>query len=115
MARALPTEFDLIQLYQQFCADLTQAQSLEAGVDRCVTLLEQCLTPRACGVGWGAVQRLRARAPHSNTQTHQPQPEELAQLGRGEPVIRVDGERIAAAFAPLRAQGALMGWLYIEE
>jgi signal transduction histidine kinase/putative methionine-R-sulfoxide reductase with GAF domain len=115
MARALPTEFDLIQLYQQFCADLTQAQSLEAGVDRCVALLESCFAPRACGVEWGMDRGLRVLGPNPGAQTHQPAPDELAQLRGGEPAIRADGEHIAACFAPLRAQGALMGWLYMEE
>jgi signal transduction histidine kinase/putative methionine-R-sulfoxide reductase with GAF domain len=115
MARALPTEFDLIQLYQQFCADLTQAQSLEAGVDRCVALLESCFAPRTCGVEWGVGHGLRVLGPNPGAQTHQPTPDELAQLRRGEPAIRADGEHIAAGFAPLCAQGVLMGWLYIEE
>jgi signal transduction histidine kinase/putative methionine-R-sulfoxide reductase with GAF domain len=115
MARALPTEFDLIQLYQQFCADLAQAQSLEAGVDRCVALLESCFAPRVCAVEWGLGQSLRTLGPNSGAQIHQPTPEELGQLKRGEPAIRADGERILAGFAPLRAQAALMGWLYVEE
>jgi signal transduction histidine kinase/transcriptional regulator with GAF, ATPase, and Fis domain len=115
MARALPTEFDLIQIYQQFCADLTQAQSLEAGVHRCVALLESCFAPRSCAVEWGVGQNLRILGPNPGAQTHHPSPEELAQLRGGEPVVRADGELVVAGFAPLRAQGALMGWLYIEE
>src|SRR5262245_65745191 len=106
MARALPTEFDLIQLYQQFCADLTQAQSLEAGVNRCVALLESCFASRVCGIEWGVSQSLRSLGPHPGAQTHQPTPEELAQLRQGEPAIRADGEQVVSAFAPLRPQGA---------
>ncbi|HET9221480.1 MAG TPA: GAF domain-containing protein, partial [Roseiflexaceae bacterium] len=114
MARALPTEFDLIQLYQQFCADLTQAQSLEAGVHRCVALLESCFAPRACAVEWGLGQELRSLRSNPAAPTHQPTPEELAKLRRGASAIRADGD-VVAGFAPLRALGALKGWLYVEE
>ena len=52
MARALPTEYAPTQLYQQFCADLAQAQSLGAVVDRCIAFMRTCFSPRSCGVAW---------------------------------------------------------------
>src|SRR5689334_15986916 len=59
MARALPTELDLTQLYQQFCAELTQVQTLMAGVDSCAALIESCFAPRSYSIVWDT-----GRGPH---------------------------------------------------
>ena len=115
MARALPTEFAPTQLYQQFCADLAQAQSLGAVVDRCIAFMGTCFSPRSCGIAWDSVGGPRVLGPQSDAPIPQPDTEERACLKNGETVSRVVGERVVECFAPLRAGGLLVGWLFVEE
>jgi signal transduction histidine kinase len=115
MAPALPTEFDQSQLYRRFCANLTQAETLRVGVDHCIAILETCFAPRFCGIVWDAGPGLRVRDPQPAAPAHYPSADEILQLKNGEHVIHSAGDRVAACFAPLRARGALIGWLFIED
>ncbi|MFL5803047.1 MAG: GAF domain-containing protein [Roseiflexaceae bacterium] len=115
MARALSAEFDQSQLYRQFCANLTQAETLRAGVDYCIAILETCFAPRSCGIGWDVSHGPRVREVHLAAPSMRPDADELLQLKNGELAIHSAGDRVVACFAPLRARGALIGWLLIED
>lgn len=115
MSRAVSSRIDSTRLYHQFCADLAQAQSLDAAVACCVALLDTCFTPRSSGIVWGARGSARVLGPDPATPPWAPDDEELLWLEKGELVIRVSGDRRFGCCAPLRARGMLAGWIFIEE
>jgi len=113
MALSFPAETDLAQHYSQLSADLAQAQNLEAGAACCVAMLEARFAPRGIQVVWDADQHPRVLCSDDQTAI-QPSAQELTQLGQGQLVLRRQGERVLACFAPLRARAELRGWLYLE-
>ncbi len=114
MAQALPTDIDLAQLCLQFSSDLAQSQSLEAGGSCCVSLIESCFAPRACQIIWDAGRGTRVLAPDPGVPPTHPDADELAKLQNGQLALRLASEHVVACFAPLRARGLLLGWLFVE-
>jgi K+-sensing histidine kinase KdpD len=115
MARALPAEFDVMQHYQQFCAELNQARSVQEAVASCVALLTTTLSPNTCAFIWKARRGPYQLYPSTPLAIAPPSPNELALLASGELVLRRDSSEVHASLAPLRASGELMGWIVLEQ
>ncbi len=113
MALSFPAETDLAQHYSQLSADLAQAQNLEAGAACCVAMLEARFAPRSSQIVWDADQCARVLSSDNQTPI-QPTVQELTLLKQGQLALRMQGERVLACFAPLRARAELRGWLYLE-
>jgi signal transduction histidine kinase/transcriptional regulator with GAF, ATPase, and Fis domain len=114
MPRSIPHEIDLVPIYQQFCADLAQAQSLAAGVASCVAFLDTYFTPESCQIVWSSGTNAHVLGPDRDTAPSLPTDEERTWLQQGELVLRFVGEHPYECFAPLRARGKLSGWLFIR-
>lgn len=114
MAHTLPAETDLSQIYSQLSAELAQASDLEAGARSCVAVIEAQLAPRLCQVVWADGHEAQVVAPDLDAPPRHPAPDELALLREGRLVFRMDGDRLAAVFAPLRTRAELLGWLYVD-
>src|SRR5687768_12693621 len=113
MAYAPPAEADQLQLYRQFCTNLTQAETLRAGVDACITIVEAYFAPRSCEIVWATNSDSRLPDPDPVALAQRPDTDELLRLKNGEIVIRSTGDHLEVCFAPLQARGALIGWLAI--
>jgi GAF domain-containing protein len=110
-----PIEVDFVQLHRQLSAELAQAQSLDAGVSSCLALIDSYFSPQSCQLAWGADRTAYPLGPRSEAPLHQPSAAELALLWQGELALCTAAGHVAAAFAPLRARGVLLGWIFIEK
>jgi GAF domain-containing protein/nitrogen-specific signal transduction histidine kinase len=108
-------EADISQLFSQLSADLAQARSMDEAATCCAQMLQTALTPFFCQLVWGSGDAMRRLGSHVDSALIQPNDEELAQLRAGQPALRVANEQVLACFAPLRARGELLGWLYVDQ
>src|SRR3954464_12936618 len=106
MPRTLPAEITYMQPYQRFCVAVTQADSMEVGVNHCVALLEQCFAPGACHVIWTPGRDTRILGPYAARAPKDPTADERLRLRCGELVLHVAGGQVTVCFAPLLARGA---------
>ena len=115
MERLVPSEIGNAPLYQQFCTDLTQASSLEAAVESCLALLDACFSPHWCQIVWAAGDSTRVLGSHPDAPPWLPNPHERALLEQGELALQTVGDRVVGCYAPLRARGALIGWIALRD
>ncbi|HEX5689862.1 MAG TPA: GAF domain-containing protein, partial [Roseiflexaceae bacterium] len=115
MAFVLSAASDVLSHYQQFCAALTQARTVQDAVQSCVTLFGETIAPHAGRLIWqtkdGSTQLYSAGTPSAT----EPNADELAGLARGELVLRKISADVLRCTAPLRARGELLGRLEIEQ
>ncbi|MFN8503871.1 GAF domain-containing protein [Kouleothrix sp.] len=114
MAYPSTADTELGHFYSQFAEHIAQARTLDDGVRCCIAALDSCFAPALAQLVWraGDEPRVLAGAPEP---IHQPTAQELASLEAGALALRGAAGRPAACFAPLRAQGELLGWLYVDE
>src|SRR5687768_15156702 len=108
-------EADLSQLFSQLSADLAQAQSIDEAASYCAHMLQAALAPYSCQLVWGGGDARRQLGVHTESALIQPDAQELALLHAGQLTLRADGDQVLACFAPLRARGDLLGWLYVDQ
>jgi signal transduction histidine kinase len=108
-------EADLSQLFSQLSADLAQAQSIDEAATYCAHMLQAVLAPYSCQLAWGSGDARRQLGVHTESALIQPDAQELALLHAGQLALRADGDQVLACFAPLRARGDLLGWLYVDQ
>ncbi len=114
MAHPSLLEADLSQLFTQLSADLAQAQGMDEAANCCAQLLQSVLAPYFCQLVWGSGDTIRRLGAHTESPLIQPHAQELALLHMGQLAPRMTGEQVLACFAPLRARGELLGWMYVD-
>ncbi len=82
MACALPTETDQLQIYRQFCANLTQAETLQAGIASCIAIVETWFAPAFCTIVWETSYGPRVRDPYPTALAHSPDANEILRLSK---------------------------------
>jgi signal transduction histidine kinase/putative methionine-R-sulfoxide reductase with GAF domain len=115
MTQSPSVEGEIAQIYRQVSNDFAQVQSLNEGVNCCVTLLDSYFSPQSSQIVWDAEGHPNALGPAPNAPLERPNAAELTLLQSGSIALRIVGERVTAVFAPLRARAALLGWLFVEE
>jgi signal transduction histidine kinase/putative methionine-R-sulfoxide reductase with GAF domain len=115
MARPFLVETDLSQPFSQLSADLAQARSMEEAATCCAHVLQSALAPYFCQFVWGSGDALRQLGAPAGSSLLQPDAEELDLLRAGQLALRAAGDQVLACFAPLRARGDLLGWLYVDQ
>ena len=115
MANPSLLEADLSQLFSQLSADLAQARSMDEAAICCAQMLQArscaiflpaCLGQRRCHAAAG---RARGNAAHPTRCSG------ASAAAAGQLALRVANEQVLACFAPLRARGELLGWLYVDQ
>ncbi len=108
-------EHDISPLLSQLSIDLAQAQSMDEAATYCAQILQTTLAPYFCQLVWFSGDALRRLGVLAESLLIQPDAQELALLRVGQPALRSSSEQALACFAPLRARGELLGWLYIDQ
>jgi signal transduction histidine kinase len=115
MAHPPLLEADISPLFSQLAADLAQAQNMDEAAACCAQMLQAALAPYFCQLAWGSGSSVRLLGAPAEWALIQPDAQELARLRAGQPALREVNERVVACFAPLRARGELLGWLYVDQ
>ncbi|MDQ2999285.1 MAG: GAF domain-containing protein, partial [Chloroflexota bacterium] len=108
-------EADLSPLFSQLSADLAQAQSMDEAATCCAQLLQATLAPYFCQFVWSSGDVVRRLGANAESPLIQPDAQELTLLHAGQQALRATSEQVLACFAPLRARGELLGWLYVDQ
>ncbi|HEU5087154.1 MAG TPA: hypothetical protein VFT99_06905, partial [Roseiflexaceae bacterium] len=106
---------ELLPLYRQFCAELTEARSFSDGVAICLRVLKRHLQANSIDIIW---KRGAAWSVVSSGQALAVLPDEraLRTLRTGDMVVRAGHVgRPTTCFVPLRARGELQGWFFFEQ
>jgi signal transduction histidine kinase/transcriptional regulator with GAF, ATPase, and Fis domain len=114
MIHPLLLEADLSQLFSQLSVDLAQARSMDEAATSCTQMLQAALAPYFCQLVWGSGDAMRLLDARAESSLIQPDAQELALLHAGQLALRAASEQVLACFAPLRARGELLGWLYVD-
>jgi signal transduction histidine kinase len=114
MAHPPLLEADISQQFSQFAADLAHAQTMDEAAAHCAQMLQAALAPYFCQLAWGSGNAVRLLGARAEWALIQPDAQELARLRAGQPALRMANEQVSACFAPLRARGDLLGWLYVD-
>lgn len=115
MSRFVPRAIDVTDIWQQFCTDLAQMQSLDAAVIRCAAFLDSCFTPRLSQIVWREGVDVRLLHSSIDRAIVLPGAGEMHRLARHELAFCAVEEHVSRCFAPILVRGILSGWLCIEE
>src|SRR5579859_7664485 len=111
MPGARPSAIDLAQLQHQL-QDLTQATSFQAAIVQCSSVMQAGFNPQACAIVWHGPDGLQILGTNAPAQVPDPAPQEWLSTGGMDFDYSDPPQR---CFTPLRATGALLGWLYLEQ
>jgi signal transduction histidine kinase len=115
MAHPSLLEAGLSQLFSQLSADLAQARSMDEAATCCADMLQAAFAPYFCQLVWGSGDAMRRLGVPAESPLIQPDAQELTLLRAGQLALRAASEQVSACFAPLRARGELLGWLYVDQ
>jgi GAF domain-containing protein len=116
MAPAQFQEADIPQLYYHLSTELAQAGTLAEGAARGLDVLAHWFSPRVCCIVWTTADMPLSFGLDPQMEPRPPSPQEWMLLESGELVTDASDAAgdCSYYFVPLRARGALLGWVYME-
>jgi len=106
-------EATALRLIAQLSTDLASTATLEAGVNCCLAVIEQCFAPTTAQLVWGSPPRQQVFG-FIGHQIHQPAPDIVDKLAAGQIMIHSIDEQSQDVWLPLMARQMLAGWIVFQ-